>query len=126
MCEIETTIDVHADLTVHTVTGGVKVQDILDELRRYFAGVPTRFILWDFTAAGLEELSTNDVRSIVLDARKYAPMRPAGRTAFVVASDVAFGLGRMLDQALGALESPTELMTFRDRAAALAWLEAGS
>jgi hypothetical protein len=125
VCEIETTIDRAADLTVHTVSGDVTAPEIVDALHRYFAGVPTKYILWDLCEADLTGLTASDVRMIAQTARRYTHLRPGGRTALLACSDFVYGLGRMLEQTLSASESPVEAMTFHDRDAALAWLGQG-
>jgi hypothetical protein len=119
-----TEIDRAADLTVQTISGTVTASDVVDAFAKYFAGVPTKYILWDCCDAELKGLKATDVKVIVDETRRYTHLRPGGRTALFTCADVAYGIGRMIDQALSATDSPVEFRTFRDRAAALAWLVA--
>lgn len=122
MCEIETRIDRGADFTVRTVTGEVTAPEILAAMASYYAGGPTRLVLWDFSGAALERLSGREVRSLAEATGSYVAGRVAGRTALVFSSTLAYGLGRMFDQARNAGHSPVDYASFRDRGEAMAWL----
>ena len=122
MAEITTTIDRSANLTVNIVRGEVTVPGTVDFLAEYSKTEPTKCILWDFTEALLEHLTAHDVRAIAQEVRRYAHLRPGGKTAMVVSSQFGYGMGRVIDQTQSATDSPVEFRTFRDRAAALAWL----
>lgn len=123
MADIATTIDRDRDLTVRTVKGEVTAQELMDALAEYYAGEPTRNILWDFTEAMLERLTVSEVRGLAQATRLHATRRAGGKTALVFSSASAFGLGRVFDQSQSASDTPVDHMSFRDRAAALAWLE---
>jgi hypothetical protein len=125
MAEITMTKDRVAGLTVLTVTGEVTGREIVDEIARYFTGEPTKHILWDCCEAGLKGLTASDVKVIVDETRRHTHLRPGGKTALFTCADVAYGIGRMIEQTLNATDSAVEFMSFRDRAAALAWLGAG-
>lgn len=122
MAEIVTTIDRDRDLTVRTVKGAVAMQELLETLATYHDAQPTRSVLWDFSEAQLERLTGSEVSTLAQLTARQAEGRPGGRTALVFASELAFGLGRMFDQTRNVSGSPVEYMSFRDRAAALAWL----
>ncbi len=66
-------------------------------------------------------LGRNDLERVADLFRREARETPLGRTAFVVTSDVAFGLIRSLEQ---MLEGVCEVRPFRKQDKARAWLAA--
>ena len=124
MGTIDTVINKEADLTIKTAVGKISAQDILAELRNYYKGVTTRFILWDFTNADLAHVTSDEVQDIVDLARTNANSRIGGRTATVFSSDSGFGLGRMYD-IKQEVTGPQVVfhMSFKDKAKALEWLK---
>lgn len=125
MAEIQTTIDREQDLTVQTVKGELTSRELLDALASYYAGEPTRNILWDLTEAKLERLTSSEVRALAQATVQYAHQRVGGKTALVLSSAFAYGMGRMFDQSRNVSGAPVDHMSFLDRAAALAWLGGG-
>jgi hypothetical protein len=119
---IEVSVDRDADLTEVTVIGEVTAQEILDVIAAYFAARPTKHVLWDLSAAALDQVTAGEVKPLVRQSRQYTVGREGGRTAMVFSSAGAYGLGRMLDQLRQVADSPVEYGSFRDRDAALAWL----
>jgi hypothetical protein len=119
---VATRIDGAADLTVRTVSGVATAWDLHDAIAAGSADAPTRFVLWDFTEAQLDGLAANEVRALADSAAPRAAGRPGGRTALVFDSESAFGLGRIFDQLRTVRDAPVEYRSFRDRAAAMAWL----
>jgi hypothetical protein len=120
---VATSIDRAADLTVRTVSGEVTARDLLDAITAGSTDAPTRFVLWDFTEAQLDGLAASEVRALADSAAPRARGRPGGRTALVFSSESAFGLGRIFDQLRTVRDAPVEYRSFRDRAAAMKWLE---
>lgn len=121
--QVESTIDRGKSLTVQTVRGEVTAQEILDAIAAFYAGEPTRNILWDFSEAGPGSLTSDEIRSIAKATARGARQRVGGRTAFVFSSTFAYAMGRMFDQWVSASGAPVEYVSFRDRESALAWLE---
>jgi hypothetical protein len=124
MAPVVSQIDRDADLTVRTVTGDVTARQLLDALATSRHGEPTRFVLWDFREAQLERLTASEVRGLAQATERYAAGRAGGKTALVFSSDFAYGLGRLFDQTRNVSGAPVDYMSFRDQAAALAWLAA--
>ena len=77
---------------------------------------PTYRQIYDFSEVTSINISSSQLQSIA-----YAsPFSPQARRAFVVSSDVAFGMARMYS--LMGDRNPETLRIFRDRGSALSWL----
>ena len=120
MPKIETSIDYQLDLTVHTVSGNVTAQEILDKLDIYYQDKPTSLILWDFTNATWSGISSNELHKTVVKAKKYS--RPGGKTALVFSKDSDFGIGRMLEALAEIEDYDYEFRSFRRLKDAYKWL----
>lgn len=97
-----------ANLTVHTCTGTVTVDQVIQTIRSFYEGRPTKNALWDCTRTSLEHLSPLQIRQTVFEVSVYnevglADARIDGRTALVVASPADHALG-LLAITLGELE----------------------
>ena len=126
MGSIETNIDLQQELSVVSATGTLTAREIGEVIDAYYAGVWTRLILWDFSSADLSRIKTEEVASLVQSTLRYSDRRKDGRTALLLPSDLAFGMGRMFEM-LADLQgdSPTTVQyrSFRDRSEAFAWLQ---
>ncbi len=119
---IATTLQEDLDLTFCRATGRITAADLLAWVVRYYAGKPTRLILWDFNDAELADLSSDALKSLANEVKKRSVARVGGKTAFVSDADLAFGLGRMF-QVFSELEGiRVEYMIFRSMAEAREWL----
>jgi hypothetical protein len=120
MAEIETSIDYQLNLTVHTVSGNLSSQELLDKLETYYQGRPTQLILWDFMDATWSGITNDELQELMRKAKKYS--RKGGKTAFVFSTDIDFGIGRMVET-YGELEKyDYEFSNFRDMKDAEKWL----
>lgn len=123
MGTIETHIDLEKDLTIHTASGEISADEILSRIRSYYAGKTTRLLMWDLTGADVGNLSASDVRNFVDLTNSLTKERAGGKTALVVATPLAYGMGRMYELSKDASdEYRIGHRTFRDRKAALEWL----
>ena len=121
MAEIETSIDSQIGLTVQTLSGRLTSREILTKLDEYYRGETTLLILWDFTNATWSGITSAELRATVKEGKKYS--RKGGKTALVFATDVDFGIGRMLE-AYAYLEGFDFVFnSFRDMREAELWLE---
>ena len=113
------TVDKVARLIVETFTGTVSMADVMAHLDApgrdpdYSAGFRR---LTDHSLITPVQATGNDMRMLAAQL----PMAPDGRRALVVASDLHFGFGRMVQQ---HQEGPgREVAVFRDRETVLQWL----
>ena len=122
MATIETSIDIDRQLTIHTVTGEVLSDEIAHKIKSYNESGPTKFILWDFSKAILNKITSSQIKAFVTLTMQYANLRKGGKTALVFSSDLGFGLGRVYDSHQELAESEIPHMTFRSKELALNWL----
>ena len=120
MAEIETSIDYQLDLTVHTVSGDLTSQEILDKLETYYQGRPTQLILWDFINTTWSGITNEELQELVRKAKKHS--RKGGKTAFVLSTNIDFGIGRMIETYAEIERYDYEFCNFRDRKDAEKWL----
>lgn len=109
-------------LTTFTVSGEMTLPELMGALGRYGRGGPTRLELYDLRKLTGERLSSADIHSLIDFFRKYPAVRPPeSKTAVLVASDIDFGLGRMVSM-LSDGQVHFKIDVFRSRDKALNWL----
>jgi hypothetical protein len=123
MGTIETQIDLERDLTIHTASGEISADEILRRIRSYYEGEVTRLLMWDLSDADLRSLSASDVQNMVDLTNSLTAPRAGGKTALVVSTTLAYGMGRMYELSKDAFGDEIDRKMFRDREAALEWLE---
>jgi hypothetical protein len=117
---IEYTIDVEKRLVESTITGEVSVDEALSFWRqlpkdpRY---QPDFRSLSDYTRAAPFKATGEDIWRLA----EALPIAPGARRAILVASDLHYGFGRIVESVRGA--PGIAIAVFRDRAEAIAWLE---
>jgi hypothetical protein len=122
MADIETTIDDENNLTVFTVKGELTAKEIIHHASEYYAEKSTRFVLWDVTGGTVGAISNDDFRQIAEQMKNYTSKRKHGKTAFVVKSDLDFGLGRMYGAFAEIEDLPVAYRTFRTVEEAKKWI----
>ena len=96
--------------------------ELMEALDRYGRGGPTRLELYDLRNLTGERLSSADIHALIDVFRKYPEIRPPeSKTAVLVASDIDFGIGRMVSM-LSDGQVPFKIDVFRSREKALNWL----
>lgn len=110
------------ELTVFKCTGKVLSTDIEESITAFYAGRPTRHVMWDISDAEISELSATDVRRIAEQTKRVAHSRPGGKTAIVSAADMPFGLARMYQAFAELAEQNSHVEVFRSTEEALAWI----
>ncbi|HXY68777.1 MAG TPA: hypothetical protein VEH62_04975 [Gemmatimonadales bacterium] len=107
--------------TVYSRAWGILMdQDLIDARSALFADpafAPEFDQLYDFTEVAEVRVTSPVLLQLALSSR----FSPTSRRAVVVSSDVAYGMARMYAILSGREET---IQVFRDRAAAVAWLEA--
>jgi len=79
--------------------------------------------MWDLSDADLRSLSASDVQNMVDLTNSLTAPRAGGKTALVVSTTLAYGMGRMYELSKDAFGDEIDRKMFRDREAALEWLE---
>jgi hypothetical protein len=123
MGTIITEIDDLDDVAIHTFLGRVTANEIAGKIESYFSGAVNINVLWDFSEARMDEITSDNIRDFVEMAKRYAPVRKGGKTAMVFSTDLGFGLGRMFNAFQDIVKSPVSYKSFRNKSAALEWLK---
>ena len=111
------------DLTIFTIIDELNMDELMALLQSIYQEKPTLNFLWDIRKGSIKQLSSENLAQIATFVKSVSGRRQAGRTAFVVARDVDYGIGRMLD-AYGENEGlPIETRVFRNYVEAVVWLE---
>ena len=122
---IDIKTDKARDLTLIVLCGKVSVTELVDTLKRFYAAKAniTTNILWDFSNCDVTSLGAGDLSTVVNVARRYAALRPHGKSAFVATSEFAMGIGSMYASLSLLKNHPISNAVFRSAEEALAWLE---
>ena len=119
---IEDRVDSEKDLTVHTCTGTITAEELLDAVKALYDEGPTPNHIWDMTGADVSGLAGTDLKQLAQFAKQYAPPRQGGRTAIVSETDHAFGLGRMYEAFSEFAGHQSQISVFRSLEEADAWI----
>ncbi len=122
MAEIEKNIIDNKDITVLRLTGEIDVNQIIDELDRFYEGEFTNNVIWDLSDAEGKNLSSNDLHIIVSHAKELGHLRKNGKTAFIISSSLGYGMGRMYDSFAQVINHPVKHSVFRSYDEAVAWI----
>lgn len=109
-------------LTTFTVSGKLTLPELIGVLGRYGRNGPTRYELYDLRSLTGERLSSADIHSLIAFFGKYPKARPPeSKTAVLVASNIDFGIGRMVSM-ISDGQVPFKIDVFRSLDKALSWL----
>ena len=122
MASIETSIDLTRQLTIHTVTGEITFAEIVEAVVKYYQGSITQLLLWDFSHASLGQTTSEQIHQLVYLTKPFTSRRKGGKTAFLFATDIDFGIGRMYEIQVNGFDEYVTHRVFRDKDPALKWL----
>ena len=122
MAQYELRVDQERDLTEVTVTGKLDQQMIIDALEDFYGGRITSRMLWDLSGADLADVQSGQILRIISVAKRFAHLRPEGKTAILTSRAVDFGMARMYELTSEIENHPIQHRVFKDRDAALQWL----
>ena len=110
-------------LTTLTATGELLIDEIMEVVGAFRDDPPALNILWDFREADLtESFKSEFTKRITGLAKTTVGLRRDGKTAYVAASDLVFGMCRMVTSQLNVAGALHTTMVFRDIDTALMWL----
>lgn len=110
------------DLTILTGSGTISAEEVVKNMDRMYADSPTKLVLWDFGHADVTTIGFEEVKVIAELAVKYGSMRQGGKTAIIVAQQVAFGIGRVYESLVNDAARPLTVKVFWTREEALEFL----
>lgn len=122
MGNIRVQVDTQKNLTVFTVIGEVDAEEIKNEIRKFYEGEVTKYILWELSESDVSKLTSSDVQNIASTPLKYSKKRIGGKTVIVAPKDISFGLSRMYEIRKEMQNLPFHTMSFRTYKEAYNWL----
>lgn len=126
--KITSTYDHQNNLRIHTVTGDVYIDELLQEMEKIGSGpkdIAEMNSLWDLREANLALIKREHIERVKDIVVHYWKNSSSTKSALVVTRDIEFGLTRMYEMQVGN-EVPTKIMTFRDYQKALDWMLHGT
>lgn len=123
MAPIETSSDLGKDMTLHTVTGAVTAEEVIQKIEAYRSGEITPNVIWDFSEASIEDYSDDNLRLVLAVGGKYTKTQKGGKAALVSSKTFLFGLERMYEILTEIQGSPVKHRAFRSLEDAVEWIE---
>ena len=117
-------IESERQLTIHTCSGTILKQELIDALKMLYVSELTLNQLWNFTETDLSQIKGDDLQEIAEFAKQNSPMRIGARTALVSASSLGFGLARMFEVFAENAGLPVQISVFRSPEDAKEWISA--
>ena len=112
---------INGPLVINTMGESDDFNDFLNHIERNIGQWKNLGVIWDMNRMDFGAVDSESIRALINNGRELALQRSGGKTAFVVASDVGFGMMRMFTL-IAEPDLPIEFRVFRDQAAASAWL----
>jgi hypothetical protein len=122
MAEIEKEVMGDA-VTVFKVKGKMLFDQIINEITQFYEKGLTRNAIWDFTRAEGAHISSEEIKKIAFHAKDFGHLRENGKTAIVISSSLAYGLGRMYDSLAQVFNHPVKHGVFRSFDDAVSWVQ---
>lgn len=123
MAEIEKEIIGDSAITVFKVSGKMLFDQIIDEITEFYENGLTKNTVWDFTRAEGGHITSEEIQKIASHVKDFGHLRENGKTAFVISSSLAYGLGRMYDSLSQVFNSPIRHGIFRSFDDAVSWVQ---
>ena len=116
-------IDKSRDLTVFISSGVLTFDVAMPVVEAFYAGNPTKHVMWDLIETDEVRLSSEEVKRIATYGPRIKGKRALGKTAFVAEKDLHFGLSRMFEIQSALSQSPYPICVFRSRDEAFKWID---
>lgn len=97
MTKIIKEIDNELNLTIYTVKGDFELNLIFELIDKFYQSSHTLNLAWNLSEANLSKISLKEIQRIQYYAKKYNHLRKNGKTAFILSTDINFGIGRMYE-----------------------------
>ena len=111
------------DLTIYSIVGDYTVKTLQDLIDQFYQSQYTANLALDFSKAISPDFSRDDIDEILAHAKKYAHLRSSGKTAFIVSSDINYGIGRMYETIAEIRKHTVLHNVFRTFEEAIKWFE---
>ena len=93
--------DKENNVRVQVVTGSLVMEEFIAEIRKIYASedIPVRAnVIWDISGADVSKVIQDDVRQLVSFVKQAWQEDTEHKAAFIVGSDLSFGMVRMYEQ----------------------------
>lgn len=123
MAEIEKEVIRDKAVTVFKVKGKMLFEQVIDEITQFYENGLTQNTIWDFTDADGRHITSDEIQKIASHTKEFGHLRENGKTAFIISSSLAYGLGRMYDSLSQVLNHPVKHGIFRSFDDAISWVQ---
>ena len=123
MSTIQTIRDAQAELTVHTVTGSVSLDEFFECVRRYNESGPTAQTLWDFRNGTIVTPHTDSVTTRTRENARLIPADRSGKVALLVQGNLEFGVLRIWSTYKESVTDKLKMRLFHSYDNAIDWLK---
>ena len=123
---IESSYEKEGNIRLHVVTGQVEAKDFLTELGNVYSSkdVPVHAnVFWDLTEADVSKITRDEIRQLATFVKSAWKTQPGLKAAFVVDSELAFGMTRMYEQLLNLFDQDN-IKIFKSSDEAWDWMRA--
>lgn len=110
------------DLTVITVTGKIESGEAFQAVKKFYDGIPTKNVIWDFRAVAMSQISQDEITQLFEYSMKNILKRQFGKTALIAPGDHDFELARSTSTIGDLTNVPWEMQAFRTLEEAYQWI----
>ena len=121
---METTYEKKDNIRLHVVTGRMEVKDLIEELGKVYSSgdIPVHAnVVWDLSGADATGVTGDQLRQLAIFVKSAWKGETDLKAAFIVGSDLVFGMTRMFEQLLD-LFAEDSIRIFKSGDEALAWV----
>ncbi|MEJ2543866.1 MAG: hypothetical protein P8Y99_07340 [Calditrichaceae bacterium] len=111
------------DLTINSCYKKVLISDIYEVINKFYNGVPTKNVIWDFSNANVSEIKPSEIQILAEQVKGMAHSRQGGKTSIIAPLDITFGLSRMY-QIFSDISHPIDnISVFKTLPEAMEWIK---
>jgi hypothetical protein len=114
-------VDHENQLTIFRVTGEATFEEGLEVNKTFYAGNPTKNVVWAFSKARLHKITNEQFQKIVDSVKHLTGKRAGGKTVFLVSRDLEYGVSRMMGVFTEMNDSPLQTQVFKSMYEAIQW-----
>ena len=121
---IVTSYDKESNTRLHVVTGQVEAKDFIEELGKVYSSedMPVHAnLVWDLSGADVSKVTRDQVRQLATFVKSAWKEKTDLKAAFIVSSDLTFGMARMYEQLLNLFDE-NNIRIFKSHEDAWDWL----
>ena len=123
MAQIKKIINKEKNLTIFTVSGEFLLDQIIDRIEELYTSDFTLNLLWDLSHANTTAITRDQIEKIIALIKKYAHLREGGKSAYVMSSELGYGIARMFEIMSEMENLPVSQYAFKNFNEAMGWLE---